>query len=600
VADDGKRDSAALQKAAKEEAYRREVVKMIFGNAGLILSDFSCAVESKMTLHGRMYVTTRFICFYSNFFGYEKKIILPYRSINCISKTNDSVFVSPGVEISTARQVYVFRNFWDRDEAFKILRDCHRAGLGEPHLPDSVVPSLVKQIRSSQAARRAAQQEMRRRQTADEDSIRAGSPDKSAKPRRRTSSEDRDADRSRRAASEDIKDAEKTRDAGKDKDEAASEADGSENGAQATLRSGTPTMAIEPGEGEDEEIVDEEQVPKGEEGKVDPELSSQNLFQMARENRKLEYTLVTDKFSKMTLDDFWSHFLADGAAFSLPKFHIERGDTEMETGPWAGGVGGLAQAKEDPRVPDGMADGLEEAQKEVVGQPDSAALSAGLVRSVKFRTPVHGPIGPSSTRAVKVQRIRRFGDVGLIVDSSTSLEDIPMSETFTVEDSWAVEQTPGGDLSFEITFEVKFHKSNMLKSLVASKSKADTQKFYEDWTNAAKRYWHYIRYPKTERRSPMSPKKPRTVMKEAKPKPKPKLARVEPRFSIPVIPWLLAIIFAYLYLFGKDPPTMQPGLSTDETAQMLQLLGDVRTRLDRIEQTLDELLDSDLQDGRSR
>ena len=36
--------------------------------------DFSCAVESKILLHGRMYITDKFICFYSNFFGFEKKV----------------------------------------------------------------------------------------------------------------------------------------------------------------------------------------------------------------------------------------------------------------------------------------------------------------------------------------------------------------------------------------------------------------------------------------------------------------------------------------------------------------------------------------------
>lgn len=37
-------------------------------------TDYSCAVESKVLLHGRMYVSDRYICFYSNFFGFEKKV----------------------------------------------------------------------------------------------------------------------------------------------------------------------------------------------------------------------------------------------------------------------------------------------------------------------------------------------------------------------------------------------------------------------------------------------------------------------------------------------------------------------------------------------
>lgn len=43
-----------------------------------IPTDFSCAVESRILLHGRMYVTHTFVCFYSNLFGFEKTIKIPF------------------------------------------------------------------------------------------------------------------------------------------------------------------------------------------------------------------------------------------------------------------------------------------------------------------------------------------------------------------------------------------------------------------------------------------------------------------------------------------------------------------------------------------
>ena len=46
--------------------WRDEIVQTIFGEVGTIISDFSCAIERHILLHGRMYVTDRFICFYSN------------------------------------------------------------------------------------------------------------------------------------------------------------------------------------------------------------------------------------------------------------------------------------------------------------------------------------------------------------------------------------------------------------------------------------------------------------------------------------------------------------------------------------------------------
>ena len=65
--------------------------------------DFSCAVESTVLLHGRMYVSTRFICFYSNLFGLEKKIRIPYSHIKNITKENTAMVIPNAIAISTGK-----------------------------------------------------------------------------------------------------------------------------------------------------------------------------------------------------------------------------------------------------------------------------------------------------------------------------------------------------------------------------------------------------------------------------------------------------------------------------------------------------------------
>jgi hypothetical protein len=45
-----------------EDTFRDEIVRQIFGeNLGCIRDDASCAVESKILLHGRMYITDKFV-----------------------------------------------------------------------------------------------------------------------------------------------------------------------------------------------------------------------------------------------------------------------------------------------------------------------------------------------------------------------------------------------------------------------------------------------------------------------------------------------------------------------------------------------------------
>ena len=70
-----------------------------------IYIDFTCAVESTVLLHGRMYITSKFICFYSNLFGLEKKIRIPYSHIRSITKTMTAMVIPNAISISTGQYV---------------------------------------------------------------------------------------------------------------------------------------------------------------------------------------------------------------------------------------------------------------------------------------------------------------------------------------------------------------------------------------------------------------------------------------------------------------------------------------------------------------
>jgi len=86
------------------------------------MDDFSCAVESTVLLHGRLYVTDRFVCFYSNLFGLEKKIRIPFSHITVVTKENTALVIPNAIAISTFKKQYVFRSFWDRDHCFFMLK----------------------------------------------------------------------------------------------------------------------------------------------------------------------------------------------------------------------------------------------------------------------------------------------------------------------------------------------------------------------------------------------------------------------------------------------------------------------------------------------
>jgi hypothetical protein len=94
-----------------------------------------------------MYITTKYICFYSNLFGLEKKIRIPYAHIKSITKENTAMVIPNAIAICTGKfsflflkslfsffyslsslffsladkKDYTFRSFWDREECYRIL-----------------------------------------------------------------------------------------------------------------------------------------------------------------------------------------------------------------------------------------------------------------------------------------------------------------------------------------------------------------------------------------------------------------------------------------------------------------------------------------------
>jgi hypothetical protein len=102
----------------------------------------------------------------------------------------------------------------------------------------------------------------------------------------------------------------------------------------------------------------------------------------------------------------------------------------------------------------------------------------GSGRELKFFKPVNLP-GLKSTRGIKVQRYKRFGNIGLIVCSSTRLEDVPAADTFSVEDMLSVRRVDDGHVRVEITFEIKFLKTTIFRFLIEKSTTPEMTKWLE-------------------------------------------------------------------------------------------------------------------------
>lgn len=99
-------------------------------------------------------------------------------------------------------------------------------------------------------------------------------------------------------------------------------------------------------------------------------------------------------------------------------------------------------------------------------------------REIKFFKPVNLP-GLASTRGVKIQKYRKFGDHALLLWSSTRLEDVPAADAFSVDDLLAVQALGENQVSVEISFQVTFLKSTYMKYIIESSTNAEMKKWLE-------------------------------------------------------------------------------------------------------------------------
>ena len=107
---------------------RQEILTHFFGNVGEMVDDFSCAIEATILLHGRLFISTKFACFYSNLFGLEKKIRIPLSHINVLTKEQTAMVIPNAICIQTFKKSYIFRSFWDRNLCFDTLKRCIASG----------------------------------------------------------------------------------------------------------------------------------------------------------------------------------------------------------------------------------------------------------------------------------------------------------------------------------------------------------------------------------------------------------------------------------------------------------------------------------------
>ena len=421
---------------------RQEILRQIFGNVGELIDDFSCAVEASILLHGRMYITDRFACFYSNLFGLEKKIRIPFAHITVVTKENTALVIPNAIAINTFKKKYIFRSFWDRDHCFFTLKSFISKHSNKTLLTRGDVERNVRQAQYSIKSR-------------DDPLFLGKAADVDAGGTRPLSS------------SANSSTADTISDLGTDDQDPLN-------------------VDVEGNSDDDMDNMHEEEVdnevgndggerrlgfrPLSVDGEGPPYFGVTEVEYLQEAAASTLGKVVVQGTIPISLGEYYSFFVDDMAPHSLLKYHETCGDKQLSCTPWEKIGGALPPPSVD---------------KEGEGEGKSSGSNAdnssvGMTREIKFFKPVNLP-GLKSTKGVKVQRLHRFGPHGLIIHSSTRLEDVPAADTFSVEDVICVKYNDDKTVSVDISFEVRFHKRTFIKYVIESSTNTEMAKWIEEF-----------------------------------------------------------------------------------------------------------------------
>jgi len=86
-----------------------------------LIVDYSCALQKDILVHGRLYATTNYLCFYANIFRWETAVTIRWREVTAMTKEKTALVIPNAVQICTDSEKLFFTSFTARDKTHMML-----------------------------------------------------------------------------------------------------------------------------------------------------------------------------------------------------------------------------------------------------------------------------------------------------------------------------------------------------------------------------------------------------------------------------------------------------------------------------------------------
>jgi hypothetical protein len=457
----GQHDSLQVQApfSGSRDCRAADLLFALFQVEGLaLIEDYSCAVLDPIVLHGRMYVTKEAVLFASNIFGRETKKILPFTSMVRIEKRVQA-FVIPSLQFTCVprgggeEKRVLFTSFFSsyRDDCYALCQRLHREArpelynadgtatgasalatgerAGTPALDD--VPSSVNRpaLHSATAAPLTLASGRSHSDPAASMSVGSGREQHVAATGTDASSAASTAfplGPARALPARDGKPAGAAMAAGSPSQTADPAAPALESSALALKRTPSDSSAASASSASLPGAAARGRAPRrsGTSAPLPP--APPALWEGLK-----TATVIVDTVLPLSPQQFFEHFIADSAGFSVAEAHRSRGDFAVNGSEWAAFKGGAAGSS---GVVSNTGDAASGASSGIIGSGDTF-----YSRTIRLRMPLEpGPFVPKETAVEKVQRMGRYAGHVCVVESSTRSFDIPYADSFLCFDAMVV------------------------------------------------------------------------------------------------------------------------------------------------------------------
>ena len=83
--------------------------------------DYSCALQREILVHGRLYVSQNYACFYANIFMWETLVSVRWKDVTSITKEKTALVIPNAILLTTATTKFFFASFGSRDKSYLML-----------------------------------------------------------------------------------------------------------------------------------------------------------------------------------------------------------------------------------------------------------------------------------------------------------------------------------------------------------------------------------------------------------------------------------------------------------------------------------------------